>query len=216
MVGIKKIFILKKLKKHHCQAPSQTNKIRLSEAELKGVQSSSSSWNTQAENLNLKMHACSVVSDSLRPHGTEAHQGPLSTRFPRQEDWSGFPFPFPRDLPDRGIKLESPVSPTGGFFTTEPPGKSMLQTCTGVSSSIKDRDAQLCSRIHSASLDRSFLNSSALPPGIGPWTCHSESVIMLRGKCPITSQSDQRSGSRRPGLINTAPLKVDNQQGPTV
>ena len=112
----KKIFILKKLKKHHCQAPSQTNKIRLSEAELKGVQSSSSSWNTQAENLNLKMHARSVMSDSLRPHGTEAHQAPLSMRFPRQEDWSGFPFPFPGDLPDQGLKLESPVSPTGGFF----------------------------------------------------------------------------------------------------
>ena len=108
------------------------------------------------------------------------------------------------------------MSPTGGFFTTEPPGKSVLQTCTGVRSSIKDRDAQLCSRIHSASLDRSFLNSSILPLGMGPWTCLSESVIMLRGKCPITSQSDQRSGSRRPGLINTAPLKVDNQQGPIV
>ena len=120
MVGIKKIFILKKLKKHHCQAPSQTNKIRLSEAELKGVQSSSSSWNTQAENLNLKMHACSVVSNSLRPHGTEAHQGPLSTRFPRQEDWGGFPFPFPRDLPDREIEPASPYQECKDDLTTEP------------------------------------------------------------------------------------------------
>ena len=37
--------------------------------------------------------------------------------FPRQEDWSGLPFPPPRDLPDPGIK---PVLPAlaGGFLTT--------------------------------------------------------------------------------------------------
>ena len=42
--------------------------------------------------------------------------------FPKQEYWSGWPFPSPGDLPDPGI---TPVSPafTGGFFTTEPPGK---------------------------------------------------------------------------------------------
>ena len=38
---------------------------------------------------------------------------------PRQEFWSGLPFPSSGDLPDPGIE---PVSPalTGGFFTTEP------------------------------------------------------------------------------------------------
>ena len=42
--------------------------------------------------------------------------------FPRQEYWSGLPFPAPADLPDSGIE---PVSPAvaGRFFTTEPPGK---------------------------------------------------------------------------------------------
>ena len=30
-------------------------------------------------------------------------------RFPRQEYWSGLPFPSPRDLPDPGIKPRSPV-----------------------------------------------------------------------------------------------------------
>ena len=33
----------------------------------------------------------------------------LSMRFPRQERWSGLPFPTPGDLPNQGIK---PVSPT--------------------------------------------------------------------------------------------------------
>ena len=42
--------------------------------------------------------------------------------FPRQEYWSGLPFPSPGDLPDPGIEPTSWVSPAlaGGFFTTEP------------------------------------------------------------------------------------------------
>ena len=45
--------------------------------------------------------------------------------FPRQEYWSGLPFPPPWALPDPGIKLMSLVSPAlaGKFFTTKPPGK---------------------------------------------------------------------------------------------
>ena len=46
----------------------------------------------------------------------------LSMGFSRQEYWSGLPFALPGDLPEPGIK---PISPplSGGFFTTEPPGK---------------------------------------------------------------------------------------------
>ena len=33
-----------------------------------------------------------------------AHQAPLSMGFPRQEYWSGLPFPSPGDVPDPGIK----------------------------------------------------------------------------------------------------------------
>ena len=48
-------------------------------------------------------------------------QAPLSIRFPRQEYWSGLPFPSPGDLPDPGIE---PAPPTlaGGLFSTEPSG----------------------------------------------------------------------------------------------
>ena len=42
--------------------------------------------------------------------------------FPRQEDWSGLPFPSPEDLPNPGIEPLPPAL-AGGFFTTEPPGK---------------------------------------------------------------------------------------------
>jgi len=49
----------------------------------------------------------------------------MSMGFPRQEYWSGLPFPSPGDLPDPGIKPASPVIPAlaGVFFTTAPPGK---------------------------------------------------------------------------------------------
>ena len=35
---------------------------------------------------------------------TVALQGPLSLGFPRQEYWSGLPFPPPGDLPDSGME----------------------------------------------------------------------------------------------------------------
>ena len=42
---------------------------------------------------------------------TVAFQAPLSTRFSRQEYWSGLPRPLPEDLPDPGIEPESFVPP---------------------------------------------------------------------------------------------------------
>jgi len=36
--------------------------------------------------------------------------------FPREEYWSGLPFPSPGDLPNPGIKPWSPAL-TGGFFS---------------------------------------------------------------------------------------------------
>ena len=53
----------------------------------------------------LVTKSCSSLCDPL----PVAHQAPLSMGFPRQESWSGVPFPSPEDLPDPGIK---PVSPT--------------------------------------------------------------------------------------------------------
>ena len=47
--------------------------------------------------------------------GNIASQAPLSTRFPKQEYWSGLPFPFSGDLPDSGMEPLSPAL-AGGFF----------------------------------------------------------------------------------------------------
>ena len=60
---------------------------------------------------------------------TVSRHAPLSIGFPRQEYWSGFPFPPPGDVPDPGIEPKFLVSPpsAGDFFffpfTTEPPEK---------------------------------------------------------------------------------------------
>ena len=62
----------------------------------------------------------SVVSYSLQPPWTAVHKAPLSMGFPRQEYWSGLPFPSPGDLPDQGIEPESPAL-AGEFFTTAQP-----------------------------------------------------------------------------------------------
>ena len=72
--------------------------------------------------LLLLLFSYSVVFDSLAIPCTVAGQAPLYMGFPRQEYWSGLPFPSAGDLPDPGIE---PVSPAliGRFFTIEPPGK---------------------------------------------------------------------------------------------
>jgi len=44
---------------------------------------------------------------------------PLSMGFPRQEYWSGLPFPSPWDLPYPWIEPTSPAL-AGEFFTNEP------------------------------------------------------------------------------------------------
>ena len=66
-----------------------------------------------------------VVPDSLSC--TIAHQAPLAMEFSRQEYWNGLPFLSPGDLPNPGIKPESPVSSAlaDKFFIIELPGKPL-------------------------------------------------------------------------------------------
>ena len=52
----------------------------------------------------------SVVFDSLWSLN-HSFQAPLPMEFPRQECWSGLPFPPPGDLPNPGIEPMSPASP---------------------------------------------------------------------------------------------------------
>ena len=61
------------------------------------------------------------MSDFGTP-STVAQQIPLSMGFSSQEYWSRLPFPPPGDLSESGMEPTTPAL-TGGFFTTEPPGK---------------------------------------------------------------------------------------------
>ena len=49
---------------------------------------------------------------------------PLSMGFPREEYWSGVPFPPPGDLPDPGIEPR-PAALQTAFFTAEALGKAI-------------------------------------------------------------------------------------------
>ena len=70
----------------------------------------------------MPVHSHSVASNSVVTPWIVARQALLSMEFPRQESWSGLPFPSPGDLPEPGIEPIS-FALAGGFFTTEPPGK---------------------------------------------------------------------------------------------
>ena len=68
----------------------------------------------------------SVVSDSFESPWTVVHEAPSVHVISGQEYWSGLPFPSPGDLYNPGIDRRSPGL-AGGFFTTEPPGKTSKQ-----------------------------------------------------------------------------------------
>ena len=61
----------------------------------------------------------------LTTGGVIARQAPLSMGFPRQEYWSGLPFPSPGDLPDPGIEPVAPALQVDSL-PSEPPGKPNL------------------------------------------------------------------------------------------
>ena len=71
----------------------------------------------------------SVMSNSLWPPQTVAHQGPLGPwGFSKKEYWSGLPYPPPGDLPDPGIKPRSP-SLQADSLLSEPPASHPDDLC---------------------------------------------------------------------------------------
>ena len=59
---------------------------------------------------------------------TVARLAPLSMGFPRQEYWSGLPFPSPGDLPDPGIEPESPPLQVGSLLLSRQGSPRKLAT----------------------------------------------------------------------------------------
>ena len=70
------------------------------------------------------------MSDSFATLRIVACQAPLFMGFPRQEYWSGLPFPPPGVLPDPGIKPTFPMSPVlqVDSLSTKPSGKPICKT----------------------------------------------------------------------------------------
>ena len=87
----------------------------------------SSGWWTQDLSpfilLLLLLFSYQVVSNSFATPWTVACQGSLFMGFPREENWSGLPFPSLGDLPDPGVEPTSPA--LAGGFLSEPPGKPL-------------------------------------------------------------------------------------------
>ena len=77
-------------------------------------------WSNKNMNIFHKylwLYMCAQSLSHSWPFATS-----LSMGFPRQEYWSGLPFPSPGDLPHPGIKPAS-LTLVGEFFTSESPGK---------------------------------------------------------------------------------------------
>ena len=100
-----------------------------------GVENFITAFNTVRHLSFIVLHVCVCVCARARARAlshiqcfvtswTVAHQAPLSTGFPRQEYWSGLPFPSSGEILNPGIQLTSPAL-AGMFFSTEPPEKPL-------------------------------------------------------------------------------------------
>ena len=95
-----------------------------------GCKLNTSSWAPEVSTGHCQCYekerkwSCSAMYDLLWPH-TLACQAPPSMGFSRQEYWSGWPFPSPRDLPDPGIKPKSPALQTDSL-PSEPAEKPCI------------------------------------------------------------------------------------------
>ena len=81
----------------------------------------------QFKNYMLLVSSCLVTQScpTLCDPMDVAYEAPPSMGFSRQEYWSGLPFPSPGDLPNPGIKLESPALQADAV-PSKPPGKRLI------------------------------------------------------------------------------------------
>ena len=84
--------------------------------------------------FHVSVHAHSVVCDSLQPHGLQPRHASLSMGFPRQEYWSGLPFPPLGDLTHPGIEpMSLLLQGQADSLPQVPSGKARsgrMDTCT--------------------------------------------------------------------------------------
>ena len=111
---------------------------------------------------------------------TIACQASLFMGFPREDYWSGVPFPSPGDRPDPEIE---PVSPAlaGRFFTTEPPGK-VFSLCKFPGKQLQTRKGTLQNRL-AIFLKRTF------------------KYILIRVVCEKGFEGEYRGREQQDGLL---------------
>ena len=97
---------LEKAEEPAIKLPTPTGSSKMQGSSRKtSISPSLTSW----KSLTVCALSHSVVSNSLQPHLLQPARFLCPQRFSRQEDWSGFPFPSPRYLPNPGIKSRSPA-----------------------------------------------------------------------------------------------------------
>ena len=87
----------------------------------------------------------SVVSDPQRPRALQPARLLCPWDFPRQECWSGLPFPSPRELPDPGTEPGSPTSQADSL-PFESPGKpwQSMYLLKSIKRCIQDQGVSFC------------------------------------------------------------------------
>ena len=128
-----------------------------------------------------------------------ACQPPLFMGFPRQEYWSGLPFPSLGDYADPGIKRTSSAL-AGGFITTEPV-----------------RKPQLLVQLHvSESESHSVMSDSLQPHGLySPWNSSGQDIGV---SSPSLLQQIFPTQGSNPGLPHWRQIlyNLSNQGGPRI
>ena len=115
------------------------------------------------------------------PMDCAAFQAPLSTRFSRQEYWSGLSCPPPGDLPDPGIKPAAPTAPAlqAGSLPLSHPGKLII-----IFSSVQFSRSVMSDSLQPRELQHARPPCPSLTPGV-----HSDSRPSSQGCHPAISSS---------------------------
>ena len=93
--------------------------------------------------LGVENVSCLVVPDCLQTTDCQkSHQGPRAMGFPRQDYWSGLPFPSQGELPDPGFKPGSSALQAHSL-PSEPRGKPPCMGVEGKQQTGADPDSAL-------------------------------------------------------------------------
>ena len=108
----------RRLQRNYTQGTLDTSRCELQSIPMVQAEMQAAGRRMMPGESVLAVQACLTICNPW----TVAHQAPLSMEFSRQENWSGFPFPFPGALPSPAIKPGSPTLQADSL-PFEAPGK---------------------------------------------------------------------------------------------